>query len=298
MEAIGFYDQMATDYFNLQPSMVKGTANNATEYHKRYLYNMVYSVFQFGLPEQWALNYFRLWLFQYGSIGVIYTRKLGWIASPYGTRKRDYQFQPKVIGITNDELEEEKIGVIGVNAGIVHIFDDFKGIDDLVTEYATKLAQIDKCVNINLMNANITKGFEAENKKQADDIKEAYAKATSGEPLVVINNKVYSAKGNGLVNLFGNVKNDMIVDELLTAKRRIINEFLTRIGIKNANYDKKERLNSAEVEQNNDETSSIVSVMLGNIEKSFEKINAISGLSLTVALRTNYELGVVNDGNE
>lgn len=291
METYSFAEQCLTNYFNLQPTSVRGTANSSVEYNKRYLYNMVYSVFHFTLPKEWALNYFRFWLFHYGSIGVIYTKELGWIADIYGTSKVDYQHQPKVINVSNPELSDAKTGIIGVNAGIVRIFDDFMGIDDLVTDYATKLSQIDKSVNINLMNANVSKGFEAEDKKQADDIKEAYSKATSGEPLVVINKKQYNSKTNGLVNLFGNVKNDMIIDELLTARRRIINEFLTRIGIKNANYDKKERLNSMEVEQNNDETSSIVSVMLGNIKDSFDMINSISNLGLAVEFRVNYDIG-------
>lgn len=282
---VGYFEQSMTDYFNLQPSSVKGSCNDATFYHKRYLYNMIYSVYNFNLPKNWAKNYFRFWLFHYGSIAAAYTSELGWICSPYGIDKIDYQYQPKSIIITNQDLKESKICAIGINAQIIRIFDDFFGLDDLVTDYAQKLAQIDKCVNINMMNANVTKCFGAEDKKQAEDIKIAYDKATQGNPMVVMNKSL--VQGKGLVNLFGDVKGDMIVDELLTAKRRIINEFLTKIGIKNANYDKKERLNSQEVEQNNDETKSIVTVIYENLTECFDKLRVL-GLDCSVTLNYDY----------
>ena len=293
MDNVPIFYQMESlqEYFNLQPSSVKGRANGATEYNKRYLYNIVYSVFKFTLPSDWKLNFFRYWLFQYGSIAVIYTREYGWICNPYGIEKLDYTYNPRVINVTNAFLQESKKGVIGVNAGIVKLFDDYYGIDDLVTHYAEQLAQIDRSVNVNLMNANITKAFCARDKKQAEDIKEAYGDATSGKPLVLINKNVLDGKDNALVNLFGDVKGDYICDLLLTAKRQIINEFLTRIGIRNANYEKKERLNSQEVSENNDETRSIVSVMLENVQTSFSEINAISDLGLAVELRYDYDGG-------
>lgn len=289
-----FNEQALAEYFNMQPSMVKGTANRATDYYKRYLYTMVYSVFKFKLPKEWALNYFRFWLFHYGSISVIYTKELGWIASPYGISKVDWQYQPKAITVTNPYLKESKTGVIGHNADIIRIMDDFRGLDDLVTDYAVKLAQIDKTVNINLMNANVTKAFSAEDKKQAEEIKDAYERATTGEPLVVVNKKVMN-KDSGLVNMFGSVKNDFVADQLLLVKRQLVNEFLTRIGIKNANYDKKERLNSAEVEQNNDETQSIISIIYENLQDGIEKVNKISNLGLSVEMRYNYDEGGLQD---
>ena len=128
--------------------------------------------------------------------------------------------------------------------------------------------------------------FEAETKKQADEVKEAYGKATTGEPLVVISKDVM--KGKNITTLIPNVGNNYIVDKLLNARRTIINAFLTEIGIKNANYDKKERLNSQEVEQNTDETSAIISVIFDNIKDGMGKINKISNLNLDVEKRYTY----------
>lgn len=282
-EYCSYADQSAMSYWNMQPSQVKGRYNAGTEYHKRYLYNKLFSRFQFTLPADWDLNFFRFYLFRCGSIAVIYTKEYGWVAQPYGIVKLNLYYNPAEITVFNQFFRTDKTGIIGKNAEIIHLFDDFFGFDDLVTRYAEVLAQIDRTINVNLMNSNVTMFFPAQSKKQADEIKEAYALATTGAPLIPINK---NAMGDDqLEPMFGKVKDNYIVDSLLEARRNIINQFLTEVGIANANTDKKERLITDEVNQNNDETKAIISVVYENLKKCFEKVNKISGLDLRVELR-------------
>lgn len=286
-EPIFFGEQSMIDYFNMQPSQVKGKANNSTEYYKRMLYTKLYSTLEFSLPSEWDLNYFRFWLFRYGSIAVIYTKEYGWVCQPYSIEELNIYYNPKVIRVYNQFITEVKRGVIGVNAGIIKCMDDYFGLDDIVTRYAEMLAQCDRSVNVNLMNSNVTAFFQAESKKQADEIKVAYEKATSGEPFVAVNKDIMN--GDGLEPMFPGVATNFIADKLLEVRRGIINAFLTEVGIRNANYEKKERLNSQEVEENNDETRAVISVIYDNIKSCMDKINEISGLGLDVSLRYNYE---------
>lgn len=283
---IMYQQQELINYFNLQPSEVKGRCNTATEFHKRYLYTKVYSTLKFTIPESWDMNFFRFWLFRYGSIGVIYTKEFGWVAQPYSVDELQLYYNPRKITVYNQFIKKPKTGMIGINAGIIRIMDDYFGLDDIVTKYAEMLAQIDRSINVNLMNCNVTALFEADSKKQADEVKEAYGDATTGKPLVVINKDVMN--GKQITTLLPNVGNNYIVDKLLTARRTIINAFLTEIGIRNANYEKKERLNSAEVSENNDETKAIVSVIYDNIKSCMAQINKISDLGLDVTLRYDY----------
>lgn len=293
-EPYTFQMQNYTDFFNLQPSQVKGRANTAVEYHKRYLYNKIYSLFDFTIPKEWDLNWFRFWLFRYGSIAVLYTKEFGWVAQPYGVTELNVYYNPKKI-LVNNQFISNKTGIVDVNCGIVHLFDDFFGIDDLVTKYAEMLAQIDKDININLMNANVSLVYEAESKKEADAIKEAYGTATTGKPLVTINRDLMNSKKlTSLIDVGANY----IVDKLLNARRTIINAFLTEVGINNANAEKKERLITSEVNANNDETESIVSVMYGNIKASMERINTISELKLDVAFHFNYNVDTEREEKE
>lgn len=282
-EYCSYADQSAMSYWNMQPSQVKGRYNSSTEYHKRYLYNKLFSRFQFTLPAEWDLNFFRFYLFRCGSIAVIYTNEYGWVAQPYGIVKLNLYYNPAEITVFNQFFRTNKTGIIGYNSEIIHLFDDYFGFDDLVTRYAEMLAQIDRSINVNLMNSNVAMFFPAQSKKQSDEIKEAYAEATTGKPLVTINK---DAMGDDQIEpLLGNVKSNYIVDSLLEARRNIINQFLTEVGIANTNTNKKERLITDEVNQNNDETKAIISVVYENLEKCFEKVNRISGLQLKVELR-------------
>ena len=282
-EYCSYADQSAMSYWNMQPSQVKGRYNASTEYHKRYLYNKLFSRFQFTLPAEWDLNFFRFYLFRCGSIAVIYTNEYGWVAQPYGIVKLNLYYNPAEITVFNQFFRTDKTGIIGVNSEIIHLFDDYFGFDDLVTRYAEILAQIDRSINVNLMNSNVAMFFPALSKKQSDEIKEAYAEATTGKPFVTINK---DAMGDDQIEpLLGNVKNNYIVDSLLEARRNVINQFLTEVGIANANTDKKERLITDEVNQNNDETKAIISVVYENLQKCFEQVNRISGLQLKVELR-------------
>lgn len=286
-EPIDFMAQSYTAYFNLRPFSVKGAANHGTQFYKRILYNKAYSAFKFKLLDYWHLNWFRFWLFQYGSIVFVYTKKYGWIAQPYTVMKFDYDYNPKVILVTNAYLKERIIGHIGTNAAIVHLFDDYYGIDDIVTRYAEMLAQCDRSINISLMNSNITYLFEAESKKQAQEVKDAYGKATSGEPLVLLNKSVED--GTKITTLFPNVKSNFIAPDILEARRAIINAFLTEIGIRNVSVQKKERLTQGETNENNDETRALVEIMFTNMRRGFRAFNEISGENTGVELTYSYQ---------
>jgi len=291
---IMFDQDMILNHFNIQPSVVKGRANAGVEFYKRLLYTKIYSTLDFTLPETWKKNYFRFWLFHIGSIGVIYTNEFGWVAQPYSIIQLDLYYNPKIIQVYNQFITTPKIGAVGVNAGIIKCMDDYFGLDDIVTRYATDLAQCDRSIEVNLMNSNVTAFFKAKNKKDADAIKEAYSKATTGEPFVIVNKEVMDDES--IETLLPNMKNNYLVNDLLQSRRGIINAFLTEIGIRNANYDKRERLNSQEVSENNDETSAIISVIYDNIKATMDEVNKISGLNLGVKLHYDYTEEGINNG--
>lgn len=284
---VDFNRQEIADYFNRQPSAVKGQWNSTTLYYKRQLYNLIFSVFKFEIPKDWKMNYFRYWLFKFGSIATVYTKEFGWVCQPYSIVKLDIYYNPKVIQVYNQFIKTPKVGIIGENAGIIKAFDDFFGFEDIVCNYAEKLANCDKSINVSLMNSNVTFLAEVESKKEAEALKEAYERATTGEPFIALNKNVLNDKG--IVTMFPNVSNNFIAPDVMQLKRAIINEFLTTIGIKNANYDKKERLNSQEVTENNDETKALISVVYDNIKASMDEINSFSDLALNVSLRYDYE---------
>lgn len=287
-----FGQDMIRDYFSQQPSQVIDRGTTSEEMHRRYLYNKIFSVYDITLPEGWHYNWFRFFLFYAGSIGVIYTKKFGWIASPYSVAKIDREYNPAVIQVCNHSLPRPVSGIIGVNAGLVSLMDDYKGLDDLVRNYAAILANIDRSINVNLMNSNVTMMARAKNNKEAGEIKEAYEQATSGKPYVVIGNDVLN--GQELEYLLPNVKGNFVVLELITARRNILNMFLTDVGIRNFNQQKGAQQSETEITENNGETSALCWVIYNNIKRDFERINKISGLNLQIKQHYNYGEGVAN----
>lgn len=284
---IDYQHAMIADHFAMIPSDVRGQVNTATEFFKHQLYNKIYSVFKIKLPKYWDINWFRYHLFRFGSIAVVYTHKYGWVCNPYSVLELNWQYNPKIIQVTNAFFDEPVGGEIDVNAGIVHLFDSYLGVDHLVSRYAELLANTEKAININLANCNVAYLFEAESKKQASEIKDAYQQASEGHPLVVLNKKVLD--GNQLNPLIPGVKNNFIAADLMELRRAIMNAFLTEIGIRNVSVQKKERLTSGETQENNDETKSIASIMLENMQSDFEYINQFSDLGLSVELAYGYE---------
>ena len=79
---------------NMVPYEVKGVYNYETDHNKRYLYNLLYSVFDLGIPDNWDLGYYRFFLFHCGSEGIFYTKQFGWVPMPYAIEKTDFFFKP------------------------------------------------------------------------------------------------------------------------------------------------------------------------------------------------------------
>ena len=287
MNYIDYKSMMYTDFFNMQPCEVLGTANTTTQFWKRYLYRKVFGSFKFTLPDGIPKNFFLFWLFKYGSIAVAYTNEFGWVASPYGVSKLDFYYQPKKFTISNPYIKNSMEWEDGKNGLIVKLNYDFYGLEDLITHYATKLASCDKAIDVNLMNANVSVALSAHNKKEADELKEAYAKATTGDPFVAVNSDILNDGGIG--TLIKDVKSNYIANEVLESRAKIINEFLTIIGLNNSNNEKKERMVTDEVNANNEDVRCIAALWLENLQESFEKLRTLTGLNWEVERRFDSE---------
>lgn len=284
---ITFSDQMIMDYFNIQPAEVKGQNNKTTAYYKRMLLNKVFSVYNFDLPDKKMLAWFRFWLFTWGSVAYVDTKsELGWVFYPYSTTALNYIYFPSEIQVVlNKEKTEPIEAKIGEDAEIVYLVDDRFGIMDIVNRYAEMLANCDKDINVNLMNANVSMVAYANDAKEATEIKQAYSQATDGKPLITMNNTLMFDES--MKPFFKDVKGSYIANDLVVTRRAILNSFLTEIGIRNTNYEKKERLTTSEVDENNDETRALVLVWFDNLKECFKRCSELSGEKMDVSL--NYE---------
>ena len=82
-----------------------------------------------------------------------------------------------------------------------------------------------------------------------------------------------------------NVGQNYIVDKLLNDMQHIRKQFLTDIGIPNANTEKRERMIVDEANANNFETEAKASLWLETIREGFDQANRMFDLNLAVELR-------------
>lgn len=287
-----YEEQSLQNFFGLQPTEVRGAANVTTSYYGRIIYNIILSLFKIGIPEEGLImkipkNYLRYWLFLFGTYTTIYTKKFGWVISPYSTSEFDFYYQPKQLVVNNRFLDSTKIGLVGVNCEIVRLFDDYRGVTSIINQYADKLAACDKAIEVNLMLTSLGKLIGTRDKKDAEAIKEALGKLTSGLPIATMNKEILDE--NVTSNLVADISSPFIGDKVHDLKRSIVNDLLTTIGINNANINKRERLNADEVNANNDEVRTLYDVMFENLKDSFKRVEDVSGLKFTVEKNFNKE---------
>lgn len=295
-----------------QPTDVKGASNIKNCYHSNYLMHKIFSCFDIDLDyknTRWPLNFFRFTALIHGNVAAFKKEEGIWILAPFTTVHRDVYFNPIRIKIAamNYDYYDGKVSYdsdmlvkeyeVGEDAFIFKAFDDYRGFADLIINTSSTLANLDKAVNIAAMNNNVNFLAYARSQAEADNIKLAYAQATAGEPLVVVSKDYEPEEGKDLLSSFASSYPANMLDKLLTARRTVMNNFLTEIGINNANVDKKERLNSMEVNSNSEEVSANVTVVYKNLKDAFDAFNEKTNINLKIDLHFNYEEKdiVVND---
>lgn len=262
--------------------MVTRTAHYRTE-----LMKLVGGIFNIECPDDWDRDYIRDTLLRFGYI-IVTDTDFGVLPLQGSLQGYNYFNNPTNV-IINVPLIPGLYRTIGTDCELLYlqrfpqtrVYYNFVKIVDI---YAQRLASADAAIDVNLMNSRMAYVAEAETKAQAESIKAAYDKVSNGEPLVVYRKDV-ALNSTGLNVFFNNVKQNYIADMVQDSKRTIINEFLTAIGINNANTDKRERLVTGEVNANNEELVANTTIWKENLERCCDKINAMFGVNFKVTLQ-------------
>lgn len=99
--------------------------------------------------------------------------------------------------------------------------------------------------------------------------------------MVVVNKSLWNADGDLKYEIFNrDVKQSYVIDNLISDLRKIEAEFDTRIGVPNANTDKRERLIRDEVNANNVETHILADMWMDSIQDGIRKVREIFGIEM------------------
>ena len=245
-----------------------------------------------GAPESWDLDYVLTKLFVNGFITItdtpagILPLECGISGVNVFNHPTEVNIANPVIGNLTRKIDEDCI--------LVKLQYSYHGIMSLIAHYATQLSECDSAIAVNLMNSKVAFIGLVGSKQQAQSMKLMYDKISQGEPAVFVRGDQINQDNI----LYNHVKENFIASDVQLLKRKIMSEFLTEIGINNANTDKRERLTDNEVEANDTEIQLNSSYWLDSIREGLNKANDMFNLNVTISLKQLYNTemeAIIND---
>ena len=271
------------------PHNVQITGNSTYNLLCRYLWQKVCNVFKFKLPDTFGKEIFLYSLFGNGVVTVFDSGpEFGVLAQWGNPGGYTVNYEPRYMMVSNPLLPEitGKQLVIGEECAVIRLTNDWHGVGDLIGFYAGKMALAAQAIDMNLINSKLSYVFAAKDKTQAKSFKVMMDDINSGKPSVVIDKSLFAEDGSPAWNAFQqNLQQTYITSDLLSDFRKIEEEFDTKIGIPNANTDKRERLITDEVNANNVETQMLAAAWLDNIRADVKIVNEMYGLDITADWR-------------
>jgi hypothetical protein len=148
---------------------------------------------------------------------------------------------------------------------------------DVIYLYATKLAKIDRSIEITADNMRKTKVLNAP-EDQRLSFTNILKQIAEGQEAILGS----PALDMGVVQVLDLGIDPLTLPNLQIAKSKMWNECMGLLGINNANQDKKERLVAAEVGANDEQVEATRNIALNARQQACEQINKLFGLNVTV----------------
>ena len=293
------------------PSCVKSFNNQTFEFWQRALYQRACSTLIIKMPEEWKENRDLMYwcLFAYGFVGCGNLPDIGKWFNPGTLEGFDFYYRPKIFKLVNPYYGKTGLSKdleIGKECEIIKLTPDYRGIWDIISYYAEKIAVIDVAINSNIINTKFAYVVGAKNKAAAEVLKKMFDKVNKGEPAVFFDSKLANDgtdKEEPWQALFrDNLKQNYITTDLLRDFQTLINDFDTEIGIPTIPYEKKERLVTDEANSKIIDATSRSVIWYETLKNSFEIANEFLDFTgenkLDVKLRYTAEGGNENGDSE
>lgn len=266
--------------YGIKPNEVKAQNTLRVDYYKSFLWRLFLGSVRVRVPLSWSIDYFRAVLFWGGGIGAT---EYGATVVPfaYSIKERNAWHYPVSVQPTGEVNQVLPLDLkVGEDCEIIYLdsaeFPNLcyaSGVASLIEIYAEKLANCDGAIDVNLFNTRTPFVFGCETEKDVQDMKQFVNRLTSGAPAIYYKiTRKQNPSQKELPILKIPAKENFIALDTQAAKRAIIDEFLTAIGINNANTDKRERLIQSEVEANDAEIQSAVALWQDNVNRTIEKV--------------------------
>ena len=286
--------------FAVKDKEIKAQNTLRVDFYRKELWRIFLGSVAVKVPEHWSIDYFRTNLLHGGSIGIT---KLDGVVIPYAYNvlsRNAWHYPVKTRGRDLVPVGER---TVGKDCEIIYLesagyYSSLYNLDicSLIDIYAEKLACCDGSIDINLLVSRTPWLFEVENEQQANDMKALVTRIMSGVPAAY-----YKRKREGQKSPLPSpelpmqrlpVKENFIANDVQLTKHEIMCEFLSAIGVNNANTDKRERLIKDEVNANNQQLKAAVNLWQDHVNRQIERVKKLYGNELDGELSVTFGLGV------
>lgn len=273
-------DDLKRAFLRESPKNVEGQFSWSNTYYREWALKKILSRFDLeGAPDHWDMDYFWTHLFIDGYIAILDT-ELGTIPLKCGYTGLNVWERPTDVIIANPILGSFQ-RKIGVDSALVHLQFDYAGVTPILDRFSNLLAMCDSALAVNLMNSKVAFIGFVDDQAQASTMQKMYDKITAGEPAVFVRKNQVTPESF----IFANVRQSFVADDIMLLRRKIVNDFLSDIGINNANLDKRERLNEQEVNANNEEVRFNILNWMDCVQGGLDVANKLYGMGLKIMLR-------------
>ena len=299
------YEQINIQAGSYFPSQVKAYNNAAFVFWQRSLFQRACSTLIINTPKEWDRHKNLLYwsLFAYGFCGVFNLSEFGKCFNPVTVSGYNFYYEPTTVLLANPALKPNLEGkneqefTIGKDTELIQLTPDFKGIFDIITYYAEKLASIDCAINTAIINTKFAYIIGAKNKAAAEVLKKLFDRVSKGEPAVFFDSKLANdpnSKDEPWQALFrDNLKSSYIITDLLKDFQTILNNFDCEVGIPTIPYEKKERMVTSEAESRQIDSTARSVIWFDELTRTMEICNEFLSFTgsdkLSVELRYNIE---------
>ena len=265
-------------------------------YYFDFILKLLYRVILFdNVPETVSETFFKLILYTQGKVCFLDGELIGESGSQLLSLNcsradtPDVYYIPRKVLVTNPRLKKQYNITPGEQCEIVYLSETDKynlselngGLFNLIERTATMLADNDISINIAQKNTRLVNLVSGDTQNTVDSIKAAIAKMYEGDPTIVVKSSLID-KLQGIPILQNTSNNNLI--ELIQTQQYIIAHFYESIGLLTHDQMKRERLITAEINDNLNLALFNIDDMLESIQEGLQRVNAMFGTNITARL--------------
>lgn len=165
----------------------------------------------------------------------------------------------------------------------------------IVDHFAQRLALAQQAFDTNLLWANVPYIFQTNTDETRLSIEKMFSEIFTGKPFIIADKSLFN-DNKDKTGVPSGIQ--YIGKELMDTMNEIMMKFRETVGFNTAGVDKAERVNTLEIQSNDQHTKSVLQIMLGERQKAAEAINAFFGTSITVDIVAPPELKPMEEEEE